>query len=611
MAADHWLTALFWVQAIAFSIALGRRARLWATGRSAPLHWPALLSIPQRYFVDLHRIVARDPYIARAHMATAGGAVALLGLVALNYGLALYAHVLDSLIALAALGMLAGTAAVALRRLSPPPRLSRGPWMRLPWTLAACATGLLLVGLVPLAAAGPVIALFTLLLVLVGSLELTWAPAFGGPMKHATAGLLHLAFHPRPERFGGRHATALLPLQLAPQPEADGSVRLGVQRPADFRWNQLLAFDACVQCGKCEAACPAYAAEQPLNPKQLIQNLVRGMSRGAPDQPLLPGLIDPQTLWACTTCRACVQECPMLIEHVDAVVDLRRFQTLTVGDVPATAAQSLQQLRLTGSQGGFAAADRFAWALDLELRVLRPQERVEYLLLAGEGSYEPRYQRTLRAIIRLLQRAQVDFAILGEAERDCGDLARRLGDEATFDALARANIRLLASYPFKRLLTADPHVLHCLRNEYPALGGHYEVVHHTTLLAELVRTRKLAPQSPASTVAVTYHDPCYLGRYNGETEAPRELLRGIGVELREMQRSGLRARCCGGGGGAPLTDIPGKRRIPDMRVDDARQTRAPVIAVACPGCTAMLEGVIGRRPEILDVAEILAASVQA
>jgi Fe-S oxidoreductase len=610
MAADHWLTALFWVQATAFLIALGRRARLWAMGRSSPLHWLDLTHIPKRYFVDLHRVVARDPYIARAHMATAGGAVALLCLVALNYGLALYAHALDVLIALSALIMLAGTMAVAIRRLSPPPRLSRGAWMRLPWTLAAGAAGLLLVGLVPLAAAAPAIALITLLLVLVGSMELTWAPALGGPMKHATAGLLHLAFHPRPERFGGRHATALLPLELAPDREADGSVRIGVQRPADFRWNQLLAFDACVQCGKCEAACPAYAAEQPLNPKRLIQNLVSGMSRNEHDEPLLPGLIEAETLWACTTCRACVQECPMLIEHVDAVVDLRRFQTLTLGEVPATAAQGLQQLRLTGSLGGFAAADRFSWAQDLDVRVLHPHERVEYLLIAGEGGFEPRYQRTLRAIIRLLQRAQVDFAILGEAERDCGDVARRLGDEATFDVLARANIRLLASYQFNRLLTADPHVLHCLRNEYPALGGHYEVVHHTALLAELVRSRTLAPHSPASPMTVTYHDPCYLGRYNGEIQAPRELLRGIGVELREMQRSGLRARCCGGGGGAPLTDIPGKRRIPDMRIEDARQTQAPVIAVACPGCTAMLEGVVGPRPQILDVAEILATAVQ-
>jgi Fe-S oxidoreductase len=610
MAADHWLTALFWVQATAFAIALGRRARLWAKGRSAPLHWLALTRIPKRYFIDLHRVVARDPYIARAHMATAGGAVALLCLVALNYGLALYVHALDALIAVAALVMLAGTTAVAIRRLSPPPRLSRGPWMRLPWTLAAGAAGLLLAALVPLAAAGPTIALLTLLLVLVGSIELAWAPAVGGPMKHATAGVLHLAFHPRPERFGGRHASALLPLALAPDPQADGSVRIGVQRSTDFRWNQLLAFDACVQCGKCEAACPAYAAGQPLNPKQLIQNLVRGMSGTDADQPVVPGFIEPQTLWACTTCRACVQECPMLIEHVDAVVDLRRFQTLTLGEVPATAAQGLQQLRLTGSQGGFAAAERFSWALDLGVRVLQPQERADYLLIAGEGSYEPRYQRTLRAIIRLLQRAQVDFAILGEAERDCGDLARRLGDEATFEALARANIRLLAAYRFDHLLTADPHVLHCLRNEYPALGGHYQVVHHTALLAALVRARKLTPRSPAATPAVTYHDPCYLGRYNGETQAPRDLLRGIGVELHEMQRSGLRARCCGGGGGAPLTDIPGKRRIPDMRVDDARQTQAAVIAVACPGCTAMLEGVVGPRPEVLDVAEILAASVQ-
>jgi Fe-S oxidoreductase len=167
----------------------------------------------------------------------------------------------------------------------------------------------------------------------------------------------------------------------------------------------------------------------------------------------------------------------------------------------------------------------------------------------------------------------------------------------------------LRQFTFRHILTADPHVLHCLRNEYPPLGGSYEVVHHTALLAQLVRAGRLRPGTGTAPQAVTYHDPCYLGRYNGETQAPRELLLQLGIDLREMRRSQTRARCCGGGGGAPLTDVPGRRRIPDMRMDDARETGAAVVAVACPGCTAMLEGVIGPRPEVLDVAEILATAV--
>ena len=299
----------------------------------------------------------------------------------------------------------------------------------------------------------------------------------------------------------------------------------------------------------------------------------------------------------------------MLIEHVDAVVDLRRFQTLELGELPQTAAQGLQNLRLTGTQGGFAAKARYEWAVDLGVRVLHPGQSAEYLLICGEGAYDARYQRTLRALMRLLQRAQVDFAILGAAEGDCGDLARRLGDEDTFQTRARANIEVLRQFNFRHILTADPHVLHCLRNEYPSMGGSYEVVHHTALLAQLVRAGRLLPGTGTAPQAVTYHDPCYLGRYNGETQAPRELLLQLGIGLREMRRSQTRARCCGGGGGAPLTDVPGRRRIPDMRMDDARETGAAVVAVACPGCTAMLEGVIGSRPEVLDVAEILASAV--
>jgi Fe-S oxidoreductase len=222
-----------------------------------------------------------------------------------------------------------------------------------------------------------------------------------------------------------------------------------------------------------------------------------------------------------------------------------------------------------------------------------------------------RYQRTLRALVKALKMAKVEFAVLGERERDTGDTARRLGDEATFQNLTRHNVETLGSLTFRRIVTPDPHVLHSLRNEYPAFGGRYQVVHHTTFLAQLVEEGKLVPSRSPETRPLTYHDPCYLGRYNGEIEAPRSLLRKIGINVREMGRSGMRARCCGGGGGAPLTDIPGKHRIPDIRMADARETGAAVVAVACPQCTAMLEGVAGDRPEVLDIAELVAASVEA
>jgi dimethylglycine catabolism B len=230
------------------------------------------------------------------------------------------------------------------------------------------------------------------------------------------------------------------------------------------------------------------------------------------------------------------------------------------------------------------------------------------LLVAGEGAFDMRYQRTLRSLVKLLKAAKIDFAVMGELENDTGDTARRLGDEATFQALAKRNIATFDGLNFKRIVTADPHVLHSLKNEYPAMGGHYEVIHHTTFLSELVASGQLKLGKSEETRKLTYHDPCYLARYNNETDAPRALLRQIGIQVNEMERNSLRGRCCGGGGGAPFTDIAGKQRIPDIRIADARTIGAELVAVACPQCTAMLEGVV-ERPEVLDIAELLAASL--
>ncbi|CAA2140697.1 (Fe-S)-binding protein [Hyphomicrobium sp. ghe19] len=618
------VTVLFWVSVATLAIGLARRARLWRTGREATVEWTGLLTVPKRYFVDLHHVVARDPYIANTHIATAGGAFAALVLVAINYGLGLYAPVLDWAILLAAIVMLTGVYFVWMRRRHPPLRLSGGAWNRLPYTLTAFALGLALLTLIPSQTLSAGIAIAALLLLLAGSSELALGIGTGGPMKHAVAGLLHLAFHPRPERFAGVRSTALAPLALS-------NHDFGARKPSDFLWTELLSFDACVECGKCEQSCPAFAAGQPLNPKKFIQDLVAGLSgsndsayagrpypgipigyhRGSLSETIVPKLIEAETVWSCTTCRACVEECPMLIEHVDAIVGMRRSLNLMQGEVPGTAPETLSNLRETETQGGHAKAARYNWAVDLDVPVAEPGKPIDLLLVAGEGAFDMRYQRTLRALVKLMKAARLDFAVLGERERDTGDTARRLGDEATFQFLAKRNIETFASLDFKRIVTSDPHVLHSLRNEYSALGGKYTVIHHTALLAELAERGKLQLGKSPEVRALTYHDPCYLGRYNGETEAPRALLRKLGIEVREMERSGLRGRCCGGGGGAPLTDIPAKQRIPDIRMGDARDVGADVIAVACPQCTAMLEGVAGAHAEVLDIAELAAASLEA
>lgn len=300
----------------------------------------------------------------------------------------------------------------------------------------------------------------------------------------------------------------------------------------------------------------------------------------------------------------------MLIEHVDAVVDMRRHITLVRGEVPNKGMEALEQLRETDTVGGFPLGARHHWAADLNVPVLNPGEQTDWLVLVGEGGFDMRYQRSLRAFVKTLQKAGLKFSLLGAAETDCGDLARRLGDEAGFQRLSLQLIATLKTRSFQHIVTPDPHIFHSLKNEYPAMGGSYDVWHHTQLLADLLAKGTITPTKAPGQDVVTYHDPCYLGRYGREVDAPRQLLKGIGIRVVEMERHAERGRCCGGGGGAPFTDIPGETRIPDIRIADARQTGATVVAVACPNCTAMLEGVVGPRPEVLDVAELVARALE-
>ena len=595
------------------------RARRWRSGRPAHVDLiQGLAALPKRYLVDVHAVVLRDPpgprdaraggaATARMHVLTAGGLV-LAAPLALLQGLTPLRGPWLAVLLLAALAMMAAGVALAAWRRWPvrPARLPAGAFDTLPWALGGLVAFLLRATCADLGFGPPVrwTALPDLGLAALGA----WACAeiftgvSWGPMRHALAGALHLAFHPRPARFDGAHIDAAL------QPLALDSDPLGVRAARDFRWNQLLGFDACVQCGRCEAACPAHAAGLPLNPKKLIQDLA---SAGT-DRVLIgsDAAVDPDTLWACTTSRACVFECPMMIEHVDAVIDLRRFQTLELGATPGKAVQALQELRAADTVCGRSTASRLDWAADLKLRQLAAGAACDVLLWLGEAAFDLRGQRTLRALVQLLRRAGVDFAVLGADELDCGDLARRLGDEATFAQLARRNVATLASRRFDRILTADPHVLHALRNEYPAFGGRYEVWHHSAYLLELVRSGRLSIDPVAMPGTVTFHDPCYLGRYQGDVESPRALLQAIGIAPVEMQRSGLRSSCCGWGGGAAFTDVPGKRRIPDVRIEHAREVGAGIVAVACPNCAVMLEGVVAPRPAVLDLAELVQQAVE-
>ncbi len=610
----------------AAAVGVWRRVSLWRRGRPAQVDvWSGLVALPRRYLRDVHDVVARDPLAARMHALAAGGLIAagLLFLIDLALGRPAW---LQAPGMLAAAAMVAGSAIALWRRLAAGAgraMRSQGEWNRFVLMLGILALGLLTWFAAPRGGGTSVMLWFSTAAILVGSAEIGLGLLVGGPIRHVLAGALNLAFHPRPARFGAaRPSTGLAPVDL-------GAERLGVAAAADLGWNRLLNVDACVQCGRCETACPAFAAGQPLNPKALIYDLASGATlssamgpyagsphpgrsppvpASSPAAPLLPAIIDPATLWSCTSCRACVSACPMMIEHVDMIVDLRRHEALGKGAIPDKAAETLTRLRDTGSQSGGDRENRFLWAADLDLRHLAPGESCDILWIVGEAGYVQRNQRTLRAFARLLKVAGVDVAVLGRDETDCGDLARRLGEEHVASMLADDLRATLDTRRFARIVTTDPHVMNSLRNDYPLLGTRYVVQHHTELLADLIADGRLKVTGRIES-SVAYHDPCYLGRWNGQYEAPRAILAAIVPDLRDMERSREKARCCGGGGGAPLADIPGKARIPDQRMEDVKATGATIVAAACPNCMVMLEGVPGDRPEVADVAELLASCV--
>ncbi len=376
----------------------------------------------------------------------------------------------------------------------------------------------------------------------------------------------------------------------------------GVGAIQDFTWPQLLDLYSCTECGRCQAVCPAYEAGLPLSPKMLIINLRdhllaegEGLLRGeVAETPLVGGAIREDTLWACTTCRACVYECPVHIEHIDEIADMRRHLVLSEGRMAPEVAGTLRSIQSQGNPWGMPQAARADWAEGSGVQTLQPGDEVQVLYWVGcAGSYDGRNQRVTRSVVTLLQAAGVEFAILGNRERCSGDPARRLGEEYLFQTLAQANIETLSQVRFQRIITHCPHCFNTLLNEYPDLGGEYDVQHHSTFLADLVEQGRLRP-GRVNEEAVTFHDPCYLGRHNEIYDAPRQMVAGVpGVELVEMGRSKEKALCCGAGGGLMWMEFPPEHRINRIRFGDARDVRPQTVATACPFCLLQLDEAAG------------------
>lgn len=389
-----------------------------------------------------------------------------------------------------------------------------------------------------------------------------------------------------------------LPAPMAPEKSAEAPLTL-----ADFSWKQRLDLFSCTECGRCQAACPAYAAGQPLSPKLLIMDLRDHLMSDDPGGPLAGNVISEQTLWACTTCRACMEVCPLHIEHVPKIVEMRR-QLVEEAKVGPTLQDALANLQRGGNSMGKPPRQRAKWTKDAGFKIKDARkEPVDVLWFVGDyASFDPRVARVTVKFAKLLKAAGVDFGVLMEAEQNSGNDVRRVGEEGLFEILAKSNIDALAGAQFKRIVTTDPHSLNALRQEYPALGGQYEVLHHTDLLLELLQAGKLKLKPGAGQV-VTYHDPCYLGRYNGGFEAPRKLIEAAGYRLKEMPRNRANSFCCGAGGGRIWGDDTGvKERPSENRIKEAMALEeAGLFVVACPKDMVMYTAAV----QALDVEEKL------
>jgi Fe-S oxidoreductase len=400
----------------------------------------------------------------------------------------------------------------------------------------------------------------------------------------------------------------------------------GVSKVTDFTWKQLLDLYSCVIYSQCQEVCPATASGKPLNPKKLIDDLkkhlleigptlVKGKTKASPNpgKALIGDVITEDEIWACTTCRACQQVCPVSVEHVDKIIDLRRNLVMEQAKVPETAEGALKSIENRGHPWRGTTLSRTDWAAGLGIKTLAEDRDIELLFWVGcTEALEERSTRVAQAVAKLLKQAGVKFGILGTEESCCGEPARRLGNEYLFQMQAQKNIEVLKSYGVKRIVTACPHCFNTIKNEYPQFGGEFEILHHTELIAQLIREGRLKVKARGE--FVTYHDACYLGRYNDIYQPPRQIIKAIpDMRLVEMEKNRGRGFCCGGGGGHMWLEERIGRRINELRTEQALETKAQTVITACPFCLQMFDdGIKAKAAEeklkVMDIAELIEKS---
>ena len=425
--------------------------------------------------------------------------------------------------------------------------------------------------------------------ILAGTYRLTWfihmVSTMGFVVMLAYSKFSHILLLPFASLITPKYRGAILnPMNF----EDETAESFGLGQFSEFTPKQRFDTLTCVECGRCTQVCPANLAEKPLDPKLIITK-----ARDAYEEKghLWEGgkpLYGSSELDACTTCGACMEECPAHIEHVQLIMDLKRYKALTLGDLPPAAADTVQKIRLNGNPWGITQDDRFNWSqpLEEEVPVIEENNHVDYLYYVGcAGSYDAANQKVVQDTVLLLQKAGVSFAVIGKTEKCNGDPIRRFGDEYTFAEVAIENIQSFNKYDFDKIVTHCPHCLHTIGKEYKKFeDGAFNVVHHTELLAELVKEGKLKPQKKQKQ-ELTFHDPCYLGRHHGEYDAPRFILNSIpGIELTEMEENKDRSLCCGMGGGNMWYELPEGKHLAENRLEHIGETKASKLATACSYC---------------------------